>query len=227
MSQENVCGYRFDERSPEIGEIVKALIAFKLECPKVKAGRWNDISKSKYANLSDIDEVVTPLLLKRGLVYTQLLSADQFDATCKTVLLHESGQYIASSLTMTAHERQGMQAPSAKPGHVAAALGHAKANGLKGILALAFDDEKSEPREKEKKQSPQRVAPPPPPPPPRPDQSQLYDHKAKGHLETLSAWYQKHNIDNRLYQEIEMRLRGKPWSELGAIAREVAKNPPY
>lgn len=226
MTGELVENLTFGERSPDITELVKALIAFKRECPKVKAGRWNDISKSKYANLSDIDEVVAPILLKHGLIYTQLLSADQFDATCKTVLIHESGQFISASLTMTAHERQGTQAPSAKPGHVAAALGHAKANGLKGILALAFDDEKSEPREKEKAKAKQ-TPPPPPSPPAKPDQSQLYDHKTKGHLETLSAWYQKHNIDNRLYQEIEMRLRGKPWSELGAIAREVAKNPSF
>lgn len=239
---DNLCGLQFGERSPEITNLVKALMAFRRKCPKIRGTRKNDITGGKYANLGDIESVVTPILLDCGLVITQLLSAESFDVTCKTVLIHESGEYIASSLTITAHDRK-TGAPSAKPMQVKAAVSYARGSGMSGILGLTFEEDRAETRDRRppppnppprdnRPRPPQDNRPPAPPPPPppapkapeppkEPGKAAFYDRTTPGHLDFLSAWFKKHDIPPHLYQEIESRLHCKPWGELTRIAKKV------
>lgn len=223
MVGDNLQGHRFDERSSEIKNLIKALMAFRRLCPKIKATRNNDITGSKYANLGDIEAIVNPLLLEQGLVITQLLSAESFEVSCKTVLLHESGEYISGILTITAHDRKA-GTPSAKPMSVTAAAGYARRLGMSALLGLTLEEDRAEARDKRPGKPPYSGSPrkdlrtDPPPPGPT---SGVYDRRIAGHLDFLSAWFSKHDIPADLYQEIENRLDCKPWSELSKIARTV------
>jgi hypothetical protein len=73
--------------------ILKAIWDFQSECPTIKKEKNNEFGKFKYTDLSDVVEVIRPLLKKHGLVYVQVLDGDKL----VTELYHvESGDVIKS-----------------------------------------------------------------------------------------------------------------------------------
>jgi hypothetical protein len=99
------------EHSEALNELAKALAAAQSEFPKVvatevgkvqgegKQGRYE--YSYKYADLAGVVETVQPTLSKHGLSVAQFISVTEGGKdTLTTFLLHESGQFISSSMRL-------------------------------------------------------------------------------------------------------------------------------
>lgn len=88
-------------KSESIVNIAKALVAFNLEVKIIEKDAKNPHFKNDYATLDTIIDEVRPLLAKHGLVIMQFPGGDGEHYTLRTMLVHESGEYIESEpLTM-------------------------------------------------------------------------------------------------------------------------------
>ncbi|CAI8880366.1 Recombinase [Bacillus sp. IT-79MI2] len=88
-------------RSETIAELAKSLVKFNLEVNKIEKDADNPFFKNNYATLDTIIDEIRPILSKHGLSIMQIPSGDGQNVTLKTLLLHESGEWLESDeLTM-------------------------------------------------------------------------------------------------------------------------------
>lgn len=88
-------------RSETIVELAKALVKFNSEVNKIAKDADNPFFKNNYATLDTIIDEVRPILFKNGLSIMQIPSGDGQNVTLKTLLIHESGEWLESDeLTM-------------------------------------------------------------------------------------------------------------------------------
>jgi hypothetical protein len=80
----------------KIDLLAKALVQAQSELRGVGFDSTNPFFKSKYASLGAVIETVKPVLFKYGLAVTQLVIAENGYAGIETILLHESGQWLAT-----------------------------------------------------------------------------------------------------------------------------------
>lgn len=117
-------------RSEEIGELAAALAKAQGEMPVVEKGSSNPFFGSMYADLADVKKAVDPVLAKHGLSVTQHPEIQGETEALTTLLLHASGQHLASTMPLFLNKRdsQGLgsaityakrQAPCAVVGVVA------------------------------------------------------------------------------------------------------------
>lgn len=85
------------ERSESLSELAGALNKFQSEMGKVVFDSNNPFFKSKYASLSALVSTAKPILAKNGLSVSQLVSDG---GSVTTMLLHSSGQFLSSTLTL-------------------------------------------------------------------------------------------------------------------------------
>lgn len=83
-------------KSESIKEIATALAKFNGEVSKIGKAAENPFFKSKYATLDDIIDVIRPILTVNGLSILQFPGGDGENVIMKTMLLHESGEWIES-----------------------------------------------------------------------------------------------------------------------------------
>lgn len=95
------------DMSESIAELAGALCKFQGEMKAVAFDATNPFFKSKYATLSALVDGASKLLAKHGLAISQLCTDD---GAVMTILMHESGQYISSTmkLTPTKNDPQGV-----------------------------------------------------------------------------------------------------------------------
>lgn len=125
------------ERSEQIDQLAEALAKFQgdLEQPrmnstvKVKTRTGGEYS-FKYADLSECKAAAKKPLAENGLAVTQLIEEDY---SLLTMLVHSSGQWIASRVKMPIME-QGAQA-------VGSAITYAKRYAFCAILGIVADDD--------------------------------------------------------------------------------------
>ncbi|USK99862.1 ERF family protein [Bacillus tropicus] len=88
-------------KSNTITELAKALVKFNSEVNKIAKDADNPFFKNNYATLDTIIDEIRPILSKHGLSIMQIPSGDGQNVTLKTLLLHESGEWLESDeLTM-------------------------------------------------------------------------------------------------------------------------------
>ncbi|ABK88179.1 TPA: ERF family protein [Bacillus cereus] len=88
-------------KSETITELAKALVKFNSEVNKIAKDADNPFFKNNYATLDTIIDEIRPILSKNGLSIMQIPSGDGQNVTLKTLLLHESGEWLESDeLTM-------------------------------------------------------------------------------------------------------------------------------
>lgn len=94
------------EKSESIKELATALCSFQGAVEKIKKASTNPFFKSKYANLSDILDVIREPLSQNGLSFVQF-PRGKYELT--TMLMHVSGEWISESYEMqpTKHDPQG------------------------------------------------------------------------------------------------------------------------
>lgn len=83
--------------SESVSNLGKSLVAFNGEIQKIAHDGRNPQFRSKYVTLDTLIEATKPILQKHGLSVLQIpLSGEQDQVGVKSLLLHESGEFIES-----------------------------------------------------------------------------------------------------------------------------------
>ena len=104
--------------SEAINELSTSIAKSQAEMENPSLDRMNPFFKARYASLAAVRNAVIPIFAKNGIAVLQFLSAVPTDAPCSilctTQLLHNSGQWISSdlSLPLSKKDAQGIAAAS-------------------------------------------------------------------------------------------------------------------
>ena len=94
-------------KSETIKNISEALVSAQAEMPAVKFNKVNPFLKNKYADLGAIIETAQPILAKNGLAVSQLCTTEGDQVGVETMLMHKSGEWISSSMSISLGEERG------------------------------------------------------------------------------------------------------------------------
>lgn len=117
-----------------ITAIAAALVKAQSEMPSVTKDRTNPAFKFRYATLDAILETVKPVLAANGLaIFQSGGDSPPGSVTVETMLLHSSGEWIMSTVTLPLgkNDAQG----------VGSALTYGRRYGLSAALSLAADED--------------------------------------------------------------------------------------
>lgn len=123
------------KRSEEIAELAKALVAFQGEVTNPKNTSENLHFKSKYAPLSEVLNVVRPLLAKHGLCVVQNpCDGNNGTIVITTLLIHTSGQWLEADPLVLKPEKM-------TPQGAGSAITYGRRYTLSALLALSSEDD--------------------------------------------------------------------------------------
>jgi len=94
-------------KSEKVDQIAMALAKAQSEMPGVHFNAVNPFLKNKYADLGEMIRVATPVLSKNGLSISQQTVTENNQVGVITTLLHTSGQWIESAITLPLGEEKG------------------------------------------------------------------------------------------------------------------------
>lgn len=141
-------------KSESIVNLAKALVAFNLEVKIIEKDAKNPHFKNDYATLDTIIDEVRPLLAKHGLVIMQFPGGDGEHYTLRTMLVHESGEYIES-------EPLTMKPVKNDPQGIGSCTTYARRYSLSAMLSLnTGEDDDGEKASRDSAHSPAPASPP-------------------------------------------------------------------
>lgn len=117
--------------SEQINEIAAALALAQSEMKNAKFNRTNPHFKSRYADLSEIRDTVTPALTKQGIAVVQGLEVTDTGLVVCTRLVHKSGQWFESVFPIA----------SDKPQAMGSSISYGRRYTLSAITGIAADDD--------------------------------------------------------------------------------------
>lgn len=117
----------------ELDKLATALAKAQSKIDSAKKDSTNPHFKSRYADLASVWEAIRGPLTENGLSIVQMPSADGAKVSVTTILLHTSGQFIRSRLTMVAADT--------KPQTVGSCLTYARRYALSAVAGVAPDDD--------------------------------------------------------------------------------------
>lgn len=135
--------------SETIKEISGALVKAIGEIPNPPKNAVNPHFKNRYADLAIILETAKPVLMKNGLAAIQVAEADGNIVTIRTRIVHISGEWIETALTMTA--------AGTDPQKIGSAITYARRYSLSAMLNISADDD-DDGEENRKKENQKPVA---------------------------------------------------------------------
>lgn len=118
------------QKSDSIKAIAAALITFHVKVQKIPKDSNNPFFKSKYASLSAILDSITDPLNESGLSFCQFPSGEH---GLTTILMHTSGEWIASEYTMRPVKDD--------PQGTGSAITYQRRYALSAILGLNIDED--------------------------------------------------------------------------------------
>lgn len=119
--------------SETVTKISPAILKAQKSMSSAKKDSNNPFFKSKYADLNAIREAVIPALNDNGITVLQTINGDKLD----TVLLHESGEFIASSINIVIVKQNDPQA-------YGSAISYARRYSLQSMLCVGAEDDDAE-----------------------------------------------------------------------------------
>lgn len=97
-----------------LDKIAPAFVAAQAEIGGVEKDSKNPAFKSRYASLEAVIDAAKPILIKHQLAFLQMPGAlTEHGLSVTTMILHESGQHISSTLTVPLSKRDPQGAGSA------------------------------------------------------------------------------------------------------------------
>lgn len=120
-------------KSDSIGKLAEALSMAQGAMQNAKKDSSNPFYKSKYADLASVIDAVRRPLSDNGLSFSQLVEEADHSAKITTMLMHSSGEWLSSviSLTPTKDDPQGM----------GSAITYARRYALGAILGVASEED--------------------------------------------------------------------------------------
>jgi hypothetical protein len=122
------------EKSESITKLMTALVKAQSAIKVAKKDSSNPFFKSKYADLSAIIDAIKEPLNKHGLVFMQIVDMVEGTTVVKTILAHESGEYIGGNIPVVVAKPNDPQA-------LGSAITYAKRYGLQAIVGVPADDD--------------------------------------------------------------------------------------
>ena len=94
-------------KSESIQNLAAALAKAQADFPAVPFNAVNPFLKNRYADLGAVIETARPVLAKNGLSFTQMVNSEAEYIGVTTVLMHSSGEYLASNVLLPLSEERG------------------------------------------------------------------------------------------------------------------------
>ncbi len=132
-------------QSETITKISAALLKAQKQIGAAKKGDTNPFFHSTYASLGSVMEACKEALNENGITVLQPI----MEASVETVLLHESGEWLASSTPIVSTKAHDPQA-------LGSAVSYAKRYGLQSMVFIPSEDDDGERAMARKKPSTQR-----------------------------------------------------------------------
>ncbi len=120
-------------KSESIAALAKALSLAQANMGHALKEANNPAFKSKYADLSNVIEAIRKPLSTQGLSYVQLGIPSESAAVVETVLMHESGEWVSSVVSVAAKDKT--------PHAFGSAMTYARRYGLSAIVGLTQADD--------------------------------------------------------------------------------------
>lgn len=117
----------------ELDKLAPALVALQADLVPVTKSASNPFFKSKYAPLNEVMGNVQPLLAKHKLAISQFLTNLNGESAMRTILLHESGQYI--------EDVQPLLLVKQDPQSQGSATTYARRYGVMSVLGVVADED--------------------------------------------------------------------------------------
>lgn len=133
------------EKSESITELAKALVSFQLKIKTVDFDKNNPFYNSRYATLTALVENSKAELYNCNLAVSQLC---EDEGSVTTILMHTSGEYILSTLTLKAVKRMIKDEEGKKffpespdPQSIGSAITYARRYAYAAILGLVSNED--------------------------------------------------------------------------------------
>lgn len=114
--------------------IATALLKAQSEMSNPKKGATNPFFKSKYADLNSIREAVIPTLNENGISVLQPIVHVDEKNFVKTILLHESGEFLESITEIIYNKQNDAQAQGS-------GISYARRYALQSFVCVGADDD--------------------------------------------------------------------------------------
>lgn len=115
-------------------QIATALLKAQTEMSNPKKGATNPFFKSKYADLNSIREAVIPVLNLNGISVLQPIVHTENKNFVKTILLHESGEFMESLTEIVYNKVNDAQAQGS-------GISYARRYALQSFVCVGADDD--------------------------------------------------------------------------------------
>jgi hypothetical protein len=142
-------------KSESIQNLSAALSKAQAEMPAIKFDSKNPFLKNDYASLGAIIAGARPVIAKHGLSVSQLTFGEDGVAGVETVLMHTSGEWISSSISMPIGDEKGKSSAQVAGSIVT----YLRRYSLASILGI-YSDEDGDGNKPEPERKPTRTAKP-------------------------------------------------------------------
>jgi hypothetical protein len=119
-------------QSEQINEIAKALATAQAKIESAELNKINPHFKSKYADLASVIDSIRAPLSSNGIAVSQTMELRDTGMVLRTVLMHTSGQWIASEYPLPA---------TARPQEMGSALTYARRYSLSALVCNSADED--------------------------------------------------------------------------------------
>lgn len=123
--------------SPNIIKIATALLLAQKEISGAKKGATNPFFKMKYSDLGSVMEACKDAFNNHGISVLQPVITNENGTFVETVLLHESGEFISSSIRVSCKNPDN-------PQEMGSAITYAKRYSLQAIAFIPSEDDDGE-----------------------------------------------------------------------------------
>ena len=223
-----------DTHSEQINELAKALAAAQGELEPAEKNSTAAVGKEgklkrKYADLTAMIDAVRKVLPKHGLSIAQIVLPSEGVAHVRTMLMHESGQWLASECRMP-YDNTGSKNAIQSMGSAITYARRYSLSALVGVVADDDDDGEGAWRRDDDREQPRRNAPEPAPQP-KPERVNLAalakDLSEVRDGDGYVACWNRHRIteDHPDYEAVK-NMFGKKRREIEAKAEAEAGTPP-
>ena len=124
-------------KTDTIQKLSEALSKSQAEFPPVPFNAVNPFLKNRYADLGGIIQTAKPILAKHGLAVSQLAEGEGNTTSVTTILMHSSGEWISSTISMDMEAEKGKSQAQA----VGSVITYLRRYSLASILGLYADED--------------------------------------------------------------------------------------
>lgn len=121
--------------SENLTNILPALVEFHKSLDSIEKSSANPFFKSSYSSLDTILEHIKPILAKQGLfIYQSIIEGGVDSLSIKTILFHESGEFIESDSVPFPVDKRNIQSTMSS-------ISYIRRYSINSVCNLAFKDE--------------------------------------------------------------------------------------